>query len=157
MRKNFIWLLLVCLWVAAASAKTVDLTLAPRVVGNTIYIEGTTDLPDGAIIEWELRHEHVWERRDIPIEHMSGEGHTVVRGHRYYAAVNLSNWPSGSIEVWVAFQPRSYGTRQPAYINGIFGINGEGMDGANVTYHPAQMRRVELIKNVSLRTERAGR
>lgn len=48
----------------------------------------------------------------------------------------------------VTFQPLSYGTRQPAQINWLYGRN--GIDGDNVTIHPAHMRRVELIEHVSL-------
>src|SRR5690349_15640761 len=118
MSKHFAPLLcLAALCASSLAAKTVHLTTAPRVVGRTIYIEGTTDLPDSAIIEWELRHEHLFKRRDIPISRMATEGHAVVRDHRYIVAVDLSAWPSGEVEVWVAFQPLSYGTRQPAFVN----------------------------------------
>src|SRR6478672_1966289 len=98
-------------------ARNVVLTSSPRVVGRTLYIEGSTDLPDSAVIEWELRHESFNKRHDIPISRMAHEGHTVVRGHRYYVTIDLSSWPSGEVEVWVAFQPLSYGTRQPASVN----------------------------------------
>ena len=157
MRRNLGRLLLVCLCAVSASSRTVELTLAPRLIGNTIYIEGTANLPDSAVIEWEIHHEKLFERRDIPIEYMAKEGHAIVRGHRYYAAVDLTNWIGGSIEIWVAFQPRSYGTRQPAHINVMYGTNGEWIEGSNVSYHPAQMRRVELIKNLVLPEVRAAR
>ena len=142
-----------CLAVLCANslaATTVLLTTTPRVVGRTIYIEGTTDLPDSAIIEWELRHEQLFKRRDIPISRMATEGHAVVRDHRYIVAVDLSAWPTGDVEVWVAFQPLSYGTRQPACVNRLFGTNGQWIEGANVSIHPARMRRVELIEHVKL-------
>ena len=119
-------------------------------VGRTILIEGTTDLPDQTVIEWELRHEFLFKRRDIPICRMADEGHTVVRNHRYCVSVDLSGWPAGQVEVWVAFQPLSYGTRQPAHISQVFGTNGERIEGENVSMNPAHMRRVELIEHVRL-------
>src|SRR5437868_13318194 len=129
-------------------ARNVVLTSAPRVVGRTLFIQGTTDLPDSAVIEWELRHESMNKRHDIPLSHMVTEGHTIVRGHRYNVAIDLGNWPSGDVEVWIAFQPLSYGTRQPAFVNRLYGVNGEWIEGANVSIHPAHMRRVEVIEHV---------
>jgi hypothetical protein len=131
-------------------ARNVSLTSAPHVVGHRLVIEGTTDLPDSAIIEWELRHESLFKRHDIPISRMVTEGHTVVHGHRYYVTIDLSNWPAGQVEVWVAFQPLSYGTRQPAFVTRLYGLNGEWIEGANVSIHPAHMRRVELTEHVQL-------
>jgi hypothetical protein len=131
-------------------ARNVSLTSAPRVVGRMLVIEGSTDLPDSAIIEWELRHESLFKRHDIPISRMVTEGHTVVRGHRYYVTIDLSNWPTGQVEVWVAFQPLSYGTRQPAFVTRLYGLNGEWIEGAHVSIHPAHMRRVELTEHVQL-------
>ena len=113
-------------------------------------IEGTTDLPDSAVIEWELRHEQLFTRHDIPISRMATEGHAVVHNHRYTATIDLSQWPSGSVEVWVAFQPQSYGTRQPLFISRIYGANGEWIEGKNVSIHPAHMRRVEIVEHVQL-------
>src|SRR6266571_2208218 len=90
------------------AARHLALTSSSRVVGRTLFIEGTTDLPDSAVIEWELRHESLFKRRDIPISRMATEGHTVVRDHRFVVAVDVSAWPTGDVEVWVAFQPLSY-------------------------------------------------
>src|SRR5215467_3602942 len=81
------------------AARNVILTSSPRVVGHTLIIEGTTNLPDSAVIEWELRHESLFKRHDIPISRMATEGHTAVRGGRYTVAVDLSAWPSGQVEV----------------------------------------------------------
>ena len=132
------------------AARHVALTSSSRIVGQTLFIEGTTDLPDSAVIEWELRHESLFTRRDIPISRMATEGHTVVHDRRYTIAVDLSAWPSGQVEVWVAFQPLSYGTRQPACVNRLYGRSGEWIEGENVSIHPAHMRRVELIDHVRL-------
>ena len=151
MLKHFAPLLCVAaICVNSLAARTVKLTNTPRVVGRTVYIEGTTDLPDSAIIEWELRHEQLFKRHDIPISRMATEGHAVVRGHRYIVAVDLSAWPSGQVEGWVAFQPLSYGTRQPAFVNRLFGTDGQWIEGANVSIHPARMRRIELTQFVRL-------
>src|SRR5215831_2999763 len=98
--------LILCLAACTLSpllARNVKLTSAPRVIGRTIVIEGTTDLPDQAVIEWELRHELLFKRRDIPISRMATEGHTTVHDRRYTVAVDLSAWPDGQVEVWVAF------------------------------------------------------
>ena len=151
MRKHFAPVLcLAAVFAGTLAARHVVLTSSSRVVGRTLYIEGTTDLPDSAVIEWELRHESLFKRRDIPISRMATEGHTIVRDRRYRVAVDLSAWPEGEVEVWVAFQPTSYGTRQPQFVSRIYGYSGEWLDGENVSIHPAHMRRVEVMNHVSL-------
>src|SRR5579885_232712 len=105
MRKHIAPVLcLAAVFAGTLAARQVLLTSSSRVVGRTLYIQGTTDLPDTAVIEWELRHESLFTRRDIPISRMATEGHTVVRARHYTIAVDLSSWPSGQVEVWVAFQ-----------------------------------------------------
>ena len=151
MKQPGLLLFLAALSVAPLAARTVELTLAPRVSGHTILIEGTTDLPDQTVIEWELRHEQLFKRQDIPVGRMCNEGHAVVHDHHYRVEVSLAGWPSGSIEVWVAFQPLSYGTRQPARISSMYGSSGERIEGENVSIHPAHMRRVEVKEYVKLR------
>ena len=143
-------LCLAALGMAPLAARNVTLTNNPHMAGRTLIIEGKTDLPDQAVIEWELRHEQLFTRRDIPISHMATEGHAIVHDHHYSVAIDLSHWPAGSVEVWVAFQPLSYGTRQPARISQIYGQNGEWIEGENVVIHPAHMRRIEVIKHIRL-------
>jgi hypothetical protein len=143
-------LFVTALTIAPLTARSVDLSLTPHLSGHTIYIEGTTDLPDQTVIEWELRHEQLFKRHDIPIGKMCNEGHAIVHGHRYRVAVDLTGWPEGSVEVWVAFQPHSYGTRQPAMVSAIYGGSGERIEGDNVSIHPAHMKRVEVTDHVQL-------
>src|SRR5215471_11372336 len=151
MRKQFApFMCLAAVFAGTLAARHITLTSSTRVVGRTLVIEGKTDLPDSAVIEWELRHEPLFTRRDIPISRMATEGHTIVRDRGYRIAVDLSAWPAGQVEVWVAFQPLSYGTRQPACVNRLYGRSGEWIEGENVSVHPAHMRRVELIDHVRL-------
>jgi hypothetical protein len=151
MRKHIApFMCVAAVFAGSLAARHLVLTSSSRVVGRTLVIEGTTDLPDSAVIEWELRHESLFTRHDIPISRMATEGHTTVHGRHYAVSIDLSSWPSGQVEVWVAFQPPSYGTRQPACVNRLYGHSGEWLDGENVSIHPAHMRRVELIDHVSL-------
>jgi hypothetical protein len=151
MPKQFaVFLCLAAFGIAQLAGRDVTLTTKPHMVGRTLIIEGITDLPDQAVIEWELRHEQLFTRKDIPISHMATEGHTAVHGHRYAVSVDLSHWPPGSVEVWVAFQPRSYGTQQPARISQMYGASGEWIEGRNVTIHPAHMRRIEVIEHIRI-------
>jgi hypothetical protein len=151
MRKHLVPVLCVAaIFAGSLVARHVTLTSSSRIVGRTLFIEGNTDLPDSAVIEWELRHESFNIRRDIPLSRLASEGHTIVRDRHYTVAVDLSAWPAGQVEVWVAFQPLSYGTRQPACVNQLYGRNGERIEGENVSIHPAHMRRVELIDHVRL-------
>jgi hypothetical protein len=119
--------------VSLLSARTVALTLSPRLAGRTLWIEGTTDLPDRTMLDWELRHTQRYElMKTVPFELMTNEGRVMVRNGRYSTAVRLADWPEGDIEVWVGFQPVAYGGPQPAFITRVFGENGERLEGDNI-------------------------
>jgi hypothetical protein len=121
--------------VAETSAPpTVSLTLLPTVRGDTLFITGSTDLPNGALIAYEIRHEGAATRTDVPIKKLFQEGNATVTNGGYAATVSVNGWPRGKIEVWAAFQT-VLGTdaRQPAEVISRFGELGEKLQGNNVT------------------------
>jgi hypothetical protein len=134
-----------------SSPPTVSLTLSPTLRGDTIFITGSTDLPDGALIAYEIRHEGAARRTNVPIEKLFQEGNATVTNGAYAAAVSLNGWPLGRIEVWAAFQT-VVGTdaRQPAEVISRFGELGEKLQGNNVT-KAGSMKRVEVTETVVLR------
>lgn len=142
----------------ALPARTVWLTVHATLEGRSLHIEGNADLPDHTLIEWELRHERLNDRGGIPVHLLAAEGHTAVVNGRYQADVDLSRWPNGSIEVWVAFQPVSFGTPQPAHVTRLYGARGENLSGNNVKVVGAvHMRRIEMQEHVSLGATTARR
>src|SRR5215211_7268686 len=81
---------------APASARFVELSLNPYHLGNMLTIEGRTDLPDRAILMYEVS--------DGAPDPKVISGTMAVQVGSYVAQTNLSGWQAGTIEVWVGFQ-----------------------------------------------------
>jgi hypothetical protein len=122
----------IALFPLCVPAETVRLEVTPRLHGRVLRIEGRTDLPDNARIDWQARHAEMNTRRDFPVERMSNSGRVAVRGGRYSATVDLSAWPNGAIEVWVAFEPLVYNNDQPRFVTRLFGEYGQQLSGPNI-------------------------
>jgi hypothetical protein len=125
---------------ASQERVTFKFSLAPKLVGNTLTIAGTTDLPDDAVIVYEAT------MADDPAE--MREGRIKVKNGSFKKDVNVKGW-KGQIEVWAAFQPTMGGDDpQPAELLERVGQYGEKLSGANVV--PAgNLRRIEQTRSVS--------
>jgi len=135
----------------APKPPTVALTLDPRLQGNTLFIAGTTDLPEGALISYEVRHEGLSRRTDVALEKMFAEGDAKVSKGTFTTRVDLTGWPTGRVEVWSAFQTILGGSsKQPPDVIARFGEQGELLQGSNVTTTGA-MKRIEITKTLILR------
>lgn len=129
----------------------VSLTLSPILRGTTLFIIGSTDLPNGTVIAYEIRHEGAATRTDVPIEKLFKEGMVTVADGGYSATESLKGWPPGRIEVWAAF-PTILDTKakQPPEIISRFGEMGEKLQGNNVKKAGA-IKRVEVTQTIVLR------
>lgn len=130
---------------------TVALVLEAELMGRMLSVHGATDLPDGAILAYEVRHEGLATRTDYPSDKLFADGHVEVKEGRYDTTVELAGWPSGEIEVWMAFQT-ILGTKTqqlPALVK-KYGELGERLAGANVS-GAGNLRRVELSKKLTIR------
>jgi len=111
--------------------------------GSTISVSGTATVPDGAFVAYEV----------IPtLGGMSmKEGAARVQGGRFSFDANVSGFPSGPIEVWVAFVTilggPTYDATQPSSVLDLYGSMGQNITGPNVT--PGLLRLVEVIKIVN--------
>ena len=125
---------------------TVELTLEVQRDGGTIRVEGTTDLRDGALLGYEIRHEHMNFDPETPMDMLFQEGTMTVADGRYAANLDIRNFEPGEIEVWVAFQMDFVNAdlRQPDHIIRQFGEHGELLEGSNVTDLGDDGKRVEL-------------
>jgi hypothetical protein len=124
---------------APAEGVTVLLEVTPILEGNSLTIEGTTDLPDGASLIGEVR-----EGND-PFSGTGDELPTmVVAGGRFSTTYDAAELPSGPIAIWVAFQPAE--NSQPKAVQELYGAKGEKLSGPNVVEHtPSEgARRVEV-------------
>jgi hypothetical protein len=105
-------------------------------------LAGTTDLPDGSLIAYEVTHAVVAVGRE--------DGTMLVTGGRFQRSVDLASWPPGRIEAWVAFQTILGTTvHQPPAVLQRFGQMGERLRGANVT-KTGELRRVEQEQTFTL-------
>jgi hypothetical protein len=106
-----------------------ELTSASR-QGSDILFEGTTNLPDGALIAYEVTNDNATYFVD---------GNATVAGGKFQGTAAAA--PEGPIEVWVAFQTIVAGATQPAEIIDTYGELGENITG-DVT-KTGDMTRVE--------------
>ena len=115
-----------------------------------VTVAGASDLSDGAILSYELRHEHYEFDPETPREMLFAEGTMTVDGGRYTADVDLSAFEPGEIEVWVAFQMDFINSdrTQPAAIIRQFGERGELLEGDNVVDLGEDGKRVELTDSL---------
>lgn len=92
--------ILLCACSSPASEKTA-LTLSPSIDRGLLRIEGTTNLPDSTPLAFEVRHS------DLSFLQGTQEGRTVIANGRFREDVDLSSWPAGDLEVWIAYMPES--------------------------------------------------
>lgn len=152
---------------AALQSHVVNLRISPAVQdkGHRVLIEGFTNLPDDALVAYEVEHE-LFFKGHIPLlesDRYSKEdrraaqekslkwmyrGHIPVKAGRFIQALDIREWPAGRIKVWVAFQTiLGTGVKQPAKIIARYGQMGERIKGNQVTMD-GPMRRVEVERTV---------
>jgi hypothetical protein len=116
---------------AAAGTETVALTIDHRSEWRVLWVEGETDLPDGAYINYRVTHELA---RTAPVEqwpspNLIESGRATVQEGEYWARVNTLNWPAGAVDVVVQFPLPP----QPPDVVRRYGEFGEQLTGDNVT------------------------
>ena len=125
---------------APPSARFVELSLNPYLHGNLLTIEGRTNLPDRAILMYEVRD-------GAPAPRVIS-GIMAVQLGRYVAQTNLSGWQAGTIEVWVGFQTLlGSDEKQPEEVIERYGEMGEFLYGDNVTETDG-FKRVEVTQTL---------
>ena len=139
--------LVVC---CASPPPTVELAMTVERDGGLVHIDGNTDLPDDAILAFEVRHEGYEIDPETPIDMLFAEGLTTVSNGEFHIEVNISSFEPGEIEIWVAFQMRFINSSrtQPRQVIRQFGDRGELLQGDNVTDHGEDGKRVELSQTI---------
>jgi hypothetical protein len=111
--------------------------------GSTISVNGTATVPDGAYVAYEV----VPARGGTAMR----EGAARVKDGKYSFTANVGSFPSGPVEVWVAFVTvlggPTYDAKQPASVLELYGNMGQNITGPNVT--PGLLRLVEAIRIVN--------
>ncbi len=128
---------------------TVSLEMSARLEGNALHIDGTTDLPDGALLAYEARHERYDHDPETPEDMIFTDGTLEVAAGAFQRTVDLSFFDPGEVHVWVSFQMNLRGdTEQPGAIRSRFGDRGEHLTGPNVTDGEDGGRRVAVVQTV---------
>ncbi len=122
----------------------VTLTLSPTLQGSRLRIAGTTDLPDGAVIVYEVRHERWATEGELQ---WFREGQVVVEEGAFSTRTRLRSWPRGALQVWASFQTVLPDGQQPPEVIATFGEMGERLAGDNVT-QVGDMKRAEVTARV---------
>jgi hypothetical protein len=92
--------------------------------GRTLHVTGTTNLPDGAFIDWDLWRESI-DVNDWP------SGHVAVQSGVFGFDADLAGWPSGAGTAEVSFSC-DWGTVQQKAVTDVAGDHCEHLGGEQV-------------------------
>ena len=98
-------------------------TFEARVNGETITIDGVTDLPDGTRLEWQAYEGEASEARHLVY------GDTTTAAGRITASTIIAEQASGAMTIEVRFYAHA---SQPSATVERFGPNGENLRGSGV-------------------------
>lgn len=117
--------------------------------GNDLAIAGTTDLPDGTVLTYEVRHDRMPIDHETPEWMLFEEGTATVAGGRFEAAVDASQLDPGLFEVYVAFKTDlPGGAQQPSAVLEAYGQHGEKLVGPNVIVVGDEGRAIQVTRTV---------
>ena len=114
-----------------SGTEAVLLTVETRSEWRVLWIEGETDLPDGALVNYRATHELARSAptEEWPATNLIDSGRATVQGGQYWAQINTLNWPAGEVEVLIQFPLPP----QPSDVDARYGEFGEHLTGENVT------------------------
>ena len=114
-----------------SGTEPVLLTVETRSEWRVLWIEGETDLPDGALVNYRATHAlaRTAPTEEWPATNLIESGRATVQGGQYWAQINTLNWPAGDVTVLVQFPLPP----QPPDVDTRYGEFGEHLTGENVT------------------------
>ena len=115
----------------SSGTETVALTVDHRSEWRVLWIEGETDLPDGAEVSYRVTHSvaRTTASEDWPARNLIESGRSSVQDGQYWSRLNTLNWPAGDVEIVVQFPLPP----QPSEVDARYGEFGEHLTGENVT------------------------
>lgn len=120
-----------CAGTSAPPAERVELTVRHRSEWRVLWLEGETNLPDGAHLSYRVTHEaaNTIPVAEWPATNLMEAGRSAVTDGTYWARINTFNWPRGNVRVIVQFPLPP----QPQEVVERYGENGERLAGEHVT------------------------
>ncbi len=114
-----------------SGSETVQLTIGHRSEWRELWLEGETNLPNGAYVNYRVTHDlaRTAQVKDWPAKNLMEVGRSAVLDGTYWARINTLRWPAGQVTVLVQFPlpPQS-----PEIVQ-RYGEFGEHMAGEHVT------------------------
>ena len=129
---------------AGSDREPVQLSFEHRSEWRQLWIEGTTDLPDGAFVDYQVAHEmsDTTPAGEWPATNLIESGRASVTEGHFWTRINTFNWPRGSVRIVVQFPVPP----QPAEVDARYGRLGERLAGDNViTVAGARIIEVEHV------------
>lgn len=122
----FAYMAWVLVWPIALPFQRIDrsMQMTGQVDGQTLHITGTTNLPDGAFIDWYLWRESI-DNDEWP------SGQVAVQSGAFSFDADLAGWPPGVAKAEVSFSC-DWGTAQPKQVTDLVGEHCEHLDGEQV-------------------------
>ena len=114
-----------------SGTETVMLAVEHETRWRELRIDGATDLPDGAVVTYQIAHALAGElpRGEWPAQNLISDGAAVVQAGVYWARFNTTYWPPGRVDVLVQFPVAP----QPEPVRLRYGQFGEHLTGDNVS------------------------
>jgi hypothetical protein len=126
--------------VLARAGATASLDLSATADGGTVVVHGTTDLPDGVVIDVRVVQVDEWERdnddgvaADPETSPWVIDGQAVVEDGAFDLTLAIDDWPGGRGGAAAYFFVDS---RQPADVVDRFGVDGSGLRGPEAVEYP---------------------
>lgn len=133
---------------------TAKMELDSTVDGRTITVRGTTDLPDGAIVDVQLTQIDEWEHEtadgvapDVETSPWVLYEEATVRDGRFNTTFQPDGWPAGRGGVAAYF---SVDTFQPSMVVDRFGSSGENLRGPDVSDQDGYGPTLEVYRVIAL-------
>ena len=116
---------------AGPSSEAVELSVGHRSEWRELWVEGSTDLPDGAHVNYRVTHELVETAPadEWPAANLMETGRATVKDGQFWTRINTFRWPAGQVRILIQFPLPP----QPPEVNARFGALGERLSGDNVT------------------------
>ena len=130
------------------AGETVALSVDHRTEWRALWIEGSTDLPDGALVAYRVTHElaATAPADEWPAHNLIDAGKAAVQDGQYWTRLNTSNWPPGAVRILIQFPVPP----QPDFVVERYGELGETLSGDNVTTLGG-MRMIEIEETFQFR------
>lgn len=114
----------------AAGTEPVALTVEHRSEWRVLWVEGETDLPDGAHVNYRVTHDlaRTSSPDTWPVSNLVESGRSTVQDGTYWATINTLNWPAGAVRILVQFPLPP----QPPSVVARYGKFGEHLTGEHI-------------------------